>query len=354
MPLGAPPVTPPKPPTKQGGQKGGGTIPTRITPSITPGALPPLVPNSPANPTQLPTLGPPTPTPAQDQANATQAYWDAIFNQNETQRDIALLELQQQGRGGGGGPDNSLAYLNEASYRHGLDIQQNQGNRNNIFDKRRFLDTQYGLDQGFIKQTWGLSDDQFNLDQGFIQSSQQINTQQRGLQGQNIDLQERANRQSAYSDSTARGATLSQGTGDTLANIAQDATINRGLNAIGLAADNLGFKYKLDSGVVKHDTDNLGFQYKLDTSTNKYEGDVAELDHALANNALAGQALDSIARDYGMKIDDLKISLAKAAGRHGIKLEQAMARVNAMFDSNIPVIQAQATQAIVALISGPQ
>jgi hypothetical protein len=234
--------------------------------------------------------------------------------------------------------NNQLALNHEGAIQNGLDHQTNANNLGLLRTQGKLLDQQFHTDQNFINATWGLNNQQYAADQqnfagqakqlkgeyGFADRNQQLAMQQAGLSRD-------ANNQSAMSQAASSGSLLAQGTGDNFRNIGTQYGIAQGNANLShdqayaqIGGDLRNLYHQQTTSQINHKGDANNFQHQLDTGVNSWKGNAAQINNAVANNFVAKQGLDSMAREFGIKATDLNQSLANAVQKNNLNLNQVI------------------------------
>jgi hypothetical protein len=224
--------------------------------------------------------------------------------------------------------NNSLALNDEARYRNGLDGAGN------------------ALDSQFIRDTWGLTNEQKSLDDANYY--RMVDQTKLGydfansafdLANRQTAMQEGVNTRSAVSDASGRGAMLSAGYGDNLTDIKTQADISRQgafdnqRQAHAAVGNQLGDLYHNQaSSNIAYRNDTLGFQHQLD------------------KNDLAKAAIDSMAKEYGIRAKDMQQSLAAAIQKNNLNNAQVISQLNQAYQSGNAQEIAQMNQFLATLM----
>lgn len=277
--------------------------------------------------------------------------------------------------------DNQLALNNEQRIRNGLDQQ-------GIDVSNRYLGVQRGLageqrnadigriqgqwalrngqivsDQDYIRGVWGRATEQYGADQA--QSAAMADQARLGYgyaaddlsnQVNRVGLQEGANRRAAVSDSAGRGAFGSAGFKDNVADIGELADLSREsawnqyersrdattgeLRDIDYGRGNLDRRYagdvanfqkQLEDNQRNYEGDVLNFRYGIGQADRDYRNTTAGINRQLEDNNLARQALQSMARSYGIQDRDIVQTLQTATERNNINLSQLISDMNVAY-----------------------
>jgi len=223
---------------------------------------------------------------------------------------------------------NSLALNNESMFRNSLDSRSN------------------AIDAKFITDTWGLSNEQKILDDanvqrliGQVEEGYGFANRQFDLANQATDLQQGINTRAAVSDATGRGAMLSAGFMDNLSDIKTQADISRGRAVLDQS--------QAFSGI----TGNIGDLKNRQANTDiAYRNSVLGFQQQLDNNSLAKSAIDSMAREYGIRAKDMQQSLAVAIEKNNLDNAQVIGQLSQAYQSGNAQQIAQMNQFLATLI----
>ena len=224
--------------------------------------------------------------------------------------------------------NNNLSLNQESAYRNSLDGQGNT------------------LDAQFIRDTWGLANEQKTVDDANMQrligqanEGYGFANRQFDLANQATGLQEGINTRAAVSDASGRGATLSAGFMDNLGDIKAQADISRGRSALD------------QSQAFSSITGNIGDLYNRQASSDiSYRNDVRGFQQQLDRNSFAKSAIDSMAREYGIRAKDMQQSLAAAIEKNNLNSAQVVSQLNQAYLSGNAQQIAQINQFLATLI----
>lgn len=295
-----------------------------------------------------------------------QARYDLGMDQLQSGLDIDLGILGQRryrdvdlGR-----QDNAAALLHNSNMRGVLDTRR--GLIGESFSTRQgYLNDQLG----FIGDRQDLAYDRYQTNDAYLGQQAKDLMAQYGFASREYDTQIEeafANRntqqRAAVSDSAARGAFGSAGFGDNIQDIygGYDRQTDRaGLQldrttqsieerdkALGNQRDNLGFGY--DEQVIgfnesirninnQHDQNRIGTQGAYNDLTGQYSAN--DLERTKLQNVNKG--LDSLAKEYGLREQDMRNQFNNAVDKMGLDLNETNQRLEQMLNSGNADIMAQ-------------
>lgn len=276
---------------------------------------------------------------------------------------------------------NQLGLNAEAKFRNGLDLAGVNNSNSLINQNMGLAKEQYDADTGRIKGQWQLRNGQLVSDNDYIRGvwgrageqlgADQSNMSRLAAQAQlgygyaasdlenatnRANLQESTSRRAATSDAAGRGAFGSSGFQDNISDITELAGLNRdsawntyeqrrdavtgNLGDISFERGNLDRRYQGDVASYQKQIDDndrnyagdvLNFQYGLGQAGRDYRQTTAGLNKQLQDNKLAAQAIQSIARGYGIQDKDIVATLKTATERNNINLSQMIGEMNAAY-----------------------
>lgn len=248
-------------------------------------------------------------------ATLDQQYNTSVYNSNAEALD--------------GTKANDLIRNQEGAYRNGLDMYGHQIARDLLGKQGVLADKQYAADQARIAQMLGYTD----RDLGYVEADF-------GLANRRAMLSRSTSERGNLSAATASGAMTSAGFRDNNRDIinqfrlAMDANANnrdQGVDSVGRNRDAL----------AKSDTD----------SDLAYQGGVASREAQAANLALADQATESIAREYGASKSDIEIRYKQAMTNLGLDYNKTMQQIGQNLASGNADIIAQTLQFMTQLLT---
>lgn len=269
------------------------------------------------------------------------------------------------------GQGNDLARLNEQRYRSiDLERQALQGNEQDLAARRGLLGERYGLaqegydlDMKSIGQQYASNLKGYQSDLGYMQGLYDDYSEDRAFNEQEAALRSRGNTLSrdrgtrlARSDATARGAATSRGLQDEFGDItsqfqlAQDSSqtqLQRAQTGVGREED-LTTKQIQDRYREYQDVhEGLGIQgegafLQLKGQRNALGGQGLDLDQRGGDLYRTGQALDSLAREYGVKESDIRNAFEQASAKMNLDYNSTQQQLGQMLNSGNAALQAQA------------
>jgi hypothetical protein len=222
------------------------------------------------------------------------------------------------------------------------------------------------------------------VNRGFNIGNQQAQDAFTGVR-ENATLQRDSTLRTAEDEAVARGANLSRGYGQVVGEIGQQYTntLNQAtrertttLDQLGLTRDRgnneittarRGYDYNLTQADQNYNEqianlqaqyDSIQYQqgnrerdygsnrgdlqYGADTRRNRHEGDVANYNYEAGNRDIASQQIDSIAREYGLREQDVNGALQSATQRIGLDYNNTMNQLAQQLNSGNAQLQQQA------------
>lgn len=287
-----------------------------------------------------------------DQANQGYATDRALLGERQY-RDVDLAR------------NNNAIDMNYNGVMRGV-LDERRGIRGDVFSNQQgYLNDQ----TGFLNQSRQNAYSRFGSNDAFLGQQSKDLMAQYGFAGRQFDqdiqgafAQRDTQRRGATSDATARGAFGSAGFGDNIQDIqgqydrSKDAAtlgldqatqgIDERDRAIGNDRANLRFNYtdttigfdRDQRGIDKGHQDNkTGYQDDLATFRGQYAAN--DRDRGQLQNVNKG--LDSLAREYGIKGQDLKNQLDASITKMGLDLNETMTSLEQMLNSGNAQLQAQ-------------
>jgi hypothetical protein len=242
-------------------------------------------------------------------------------------------------------------------------------------------------------QRGNLSTIQEFVNRGFNIGSQQAHDAFTGVQ-ENATLQRNSNLRTAEDDAVARGANLSRGYGQVVGEIGQQYTNTvtqaqrdrtNTLNQLGLTRDRgtnevaqqrRGLDYNLTQNDQQYaenlanlqaQYDQLQYQqgnrertyqdnrgqltYQHGSRQNQFDSDVANYRYDASNRDVASLRIDSIAREYGLREQDVDNALKSVTQRIGLDYNNTMNQLAAQLNSGNAALQQQANNFLMQLMA---
>lgn len=244
--------------------------------------------------------------------------------------------------------ENQRGLLDEGRYRNALDQNSNVATGQMYARDKDLMAMQYGADMDWIAKTWGITDQQYAADvknlnamKSQIRGEGQFAQRQYGISEAGTNLQETVNYQGAESDASTRGAMLSQGFGDSVSAIGEQARIGHSSNQLALdramaqmRGDLRNADYQIGTRGRQHEGDINNLTHQKASTTISYDRNLNSLNNAMTQNGYAMQALQSIAREYGIRDKDLVQTLANKTAMNNLDATQIINGLTQAYEKN--------------------